>query len=510
MLEAELVMAENKVRVRFAPSPTGYPHLGNIRTALFNWVFARHTHGVFILRIEDTDVARMVESATDVILESLRWLGLDWDEGPYFQSQRLELYREAAERLLKQGCAYRCYCSPQRLESMRQEQIKRKQPPGYDRLCRNLTAKECAEKEADGVIPVVRFKSPVEGRTSFSDLLRGEIVFENGTLDDFVLLKSDGYPTYHLANVVDDHMMEISHVLRADEWLSSTPRHILLYQALDWQPPQFAHLPMILGPDRSKLSKRHGATSITEYKERGYLPEAMFNFLALLGWSLDDKTELMTPDEIVKNFSLERISRTAAVFNKDKLEWMNGVYLRGLSVEEFAHRAMPFLDKGLPADVKRPLDANYLARIFPLIQERARTLAEVPQLSDFFFVDKLEYDAEMLLEKMDKSVAIKSLQASLETLQSLGYVNRSALEPERTKAMLKMLKGLWWDAVSLESVFRPLAEELKLKTSVFFGLLRVAVTGRTAAPPLFQTMDVLGKGRCLKRLSIALEKLGTS
>ena len=332
-------MVEKKVRVRFAPSPTGYPHLGNIRTALFNWVFARHNNGVFILRIEDTDVARMVEGATDVILESLRWLGLDWDEGPYFQSQRLELYREAADRLLKQGRAYRCYCSPQRLESMRQEQMKRKQPPGYDRYCRNLTAKECAEQEASGIIPVVRFKSPLEGQTSFNDLLRGQIVFENSTLDDFVLLKSDGYPTYHLANIVDDHLMEISHVLRADEWLSSTPRHVLLYQALGWQPPQFAHLPMILGPDRSKLSKRHGATSITEYQEQGYLPEAMFNFLALLGWSLDDKTELLTRDEIVKHFSLERISKTAAVFNKDKLEWMNGVYLRGLSLEEFTQQS---------------------------------------------------------------------------------------------------------------------------------------------------------------------------
>jgi glutamyl-tRNA synthetase len=487
MLEAELVMSENRVRVRFAPSPTGYPHLGNIRTALFNWVFARHNHGVFVLRIEDTDVARMVEGATDAILEGLRWLGLNWDEGPYFQSQRLELYREAADKLLKLGCAYRCYCSPQRLESMRQEQMKRKQPPGYDRFCRNLTAKECDEKEAGGIIPVVRFKSPLEGQTSFDDLLRGQIVFENHTLDDFVLLKSDGYPTYHLANIVDDHLMEISHVLRADEWLSSTPRHVLLYRAFDWQPPQFAHLPMILGPDRSKLSKRHGATSVTEYKEQGYLPEAMFNFLALLGWSLDDKTELMTQDEIVKNFSLDRISRTAAVFNKDKLEWMNGVYLRGLSLEEFTSRAMPFIVKGLPAEVDRPLDVKYVTKIMPLIQERARTLAEVPQLSDLFFVD-MEYDAGLLSGKIDKAEAVKSLEASVAAIN--GIEN--------------------WDAASLEAVFRPLAEELKLKTGVFFRLIRVAVTSRTAAPPLFRTMEVLGKERCLKRLKMAMAKLGTS
>jgi glutamyl-tRNA synthetase len=245
---------------------------------------------------------------------------------------------------------------------------------------------------------------------------------------------------------------------------------------------------MILGPDRSKLSKRHGATSIIEYKEQGYLPEAMFNFLALLGWSLDDKTELLTPDEIVKHFSLERISTTAAVFNKDKLEWMNGVYLRGLSLEEFTRRAMSFLEKGLPSEVKRPLDVSYIGRIIPLVQERARTLAEVPQLSDFFFADKLEYEAGLLLGKIDKEEALKSLRVSADKMNDLKN----------------------WDAASLEAVFRPLADELKLKTGVFFGLLRVAITGRTAAPPLFQTMEVLGKERCLKRLKMALEKLGTS
>jgi glutamyl-tRNA synthetase len=481
-------MSETMVRVRFAPSPTGYPHLGNIRTALFNWAFARHNKGVFILRIEDTDVARMVEGATETILESLRWLGLDWDEGPYFQSQRLELYREAADKLLKQELAYHCYCSPQRLESMRQEQMKRKQPPGYDRRCRNLTQKQKAEMEAGGIIPVVRFKSPLEGQTAFDDLLRGEIIFENSTLDDFVLLKSDGYPTYHLANIVDDHLMEISHVLRADEWLSSTPRHVLLYQALGWQPPLFAHLPMILGPDRSKLSKRHGATAITEYREQGYLPGAMFNFLALLGWSLDDKTELLTPEEIVKHFSLERISRTAAVFNKDKLEWMNGVYLRGLNSEEFAQRTIPFLERGLPGEVSRPLDMAYIHQIIPLIQERARTLAEVPQLSDFFFVNELNYEVRLLLGKIDKAEAIKSLRASVARMDGLTD----------------------WKAASLEAIFRPLADELELKTSVFFGLLRVVVTGRTAAPPLFQTMEVLGKARCLKRLQSALDKISRS
>lgn len=478
-------MSEPKVRVRFAPSPTGYPHLGNIRTALFNWLFARHNDGVFILRIEDTDRERLVEGATEAIIESLRWLGLDWDEGPYFQSQRLNIYHEAAVKLVELDRAYYCYCSPERLKSVREEQMKRKQPPRYDRHCRYLTRSQKAELESKGVVPVIRFKTPLEGQTAFQDLLRGVIVFQNSTLDDFVLLKSDGYPTYHLANIVDDHLMGISHVLRADEWLSSTPRHVLLYQALGWEPPKFAHLPMILGPDRSKLSKRHGATAITEYMEAGYLPEAMFNFLALLGWSLDDKTELMSWEEIAKNFTLERISKNPAVFNKEKLDWMNGVYIRRLTLEEFTRRALPFLEKGLPPSVNRPLDRDYVCRIMPLIQDRARTLGEVADLTEFFFVEELDYEVKLLLGKLTPADAMKSLQSTITRLEGL-------------KA---------WDAVTLESVIRPIAEVLELKTGVYFGLLRVAVTGRTAAPPLFQTMEVLGKERCLQRFRAALAKL---
>ncbi len=480
-----MARSEGIVRVRFAPSPTGYPHLGNIRTALFNWLFARHHGGTFILRIEDTDVARLVEGATDTILDSLRWLGLDWDEGPYHQSERLEIYRGVADQLLKDELAYLCYCSLRRLESMRQEQTKKKQPPGYDRRCRHLTREQRAELEASGVTPVVRFKSPLEGQTSFCDLIRGEIVFDNSTLDDFVLLKSDGYPTYHLANIVDDHLMEISHVLRADEWLSSTPRHMLLYQALGWQPPNLAHLPMILGPDRAKLSKRHGAAAVDEYRDQGYLPEAMINFLALLGWSLDDKTELLSRQEIVNHFSLDRISKTAAVFNRDKLDWMNGLYLRGLKLEEFGKRASPFLERDLPLEIERPLDAGYIRQIMPLVQERAKTLAEVPQLTEFFFVDKPEYDAGLLTTKLERAEALEALRASVAKLEELQN----------------------WDAASLESVLRPLADELNLKTGEFFGLLRVATTGRTAAPPLFQTMEVLGRERCLERLRAALGKL---
>jgi len=483
------------VRVRFAPSPTGYPHVGNIRTALFEWLFARHYGGSLIIRIEDTDVARKVEGAVEAILDSLRWLGLDWDEGPevggkygpYFQSQRLDIYRELAERLVSQGDAYYCYCSPQRLKEMRAEQMRRKQPPSYDRHCRYLSQEERAKKQAEGIIPVVRFKIPLDGQTRFNDLIRGEVAFENNTLDDFVLLKSDGYPTYHLANVIDDHLMEISHVLRAEEWLSSVPRHLLLYQALGFEPPQFAHLPMILGTDRAKLSKRHGAVSITEYRDQGYLPETMVNFLALLGWSLDDRTEILSRQELIDNFSLERVSRTAAIFNHDKLNWMNGVYIRRLSLEDFTQQALPFLDRGLPPEVKRPLSIDYVRQIMPLIQERARTLAEVAELAQFFFVDELDYESSLLIVKnMNQESTAQALKVGQQRLEQLEV----------------------FTAESLEALLRPLAVELGLKTGQLFGTLRVAVTGRTAAPPLFQTMAVLGKEQCLSRIKAALDRLG--
>jgi len=369
---------------------------------------------------------------------------------------------------------------------MRAEQVRRKQPPGYDRHCRNLGQEERAEKEAEGVTPVVRFQIPLSGQTKFNDLIWGEMVFENDTIDDFVLLKSDGYPTYHLANVVDDHLMEITHVLRAEEWLSSTPRHRLLYQALGFEPPQFAHLPMILGSDRAKLSKRHGAVSITEYREQGYLPEAMVNFLALLGWSLDDKTEILPQQELISSFSLGRVSRTAAIFNRDKLNWMNGVYIRSLSVGDFTQRALPFLDSGLPPEVKRPLSIEYIRQIMPLIQERARTLAELAELAQFFFIDQLEYAPSLLI---GKGMSQESASQALETA-------KQRLEPLEV-----------FDAESLEAMLRPLAEELGLKTGQLFGVLRVAVTGRTAAPPLFQTMAVLGKERCLRRIEAALDRL---
>ena len=480
--------SETPVRVRFAPSPTGYPHLGNIRTALFNWLFARHQGGTFVLRIEDTDVARKVEGAVDMILNSLSWLGLGWDEGPCFQSQRLSLYHETAKKLIDQDRAYSCYCSPERLEAMRKDQMRQKQPPKYDRRCRGLTQEERAQLDAAGMTRVVRFKTPLEGETTFDDLVYGSVTFKHDTLDDFVLLKSDGYPTYHLANVVDDHLMAISHVLRAEEWLSSTPRHVLLYQALEWQAPRFAHLPMILGPDRAKLSKRHGATDINEYQREGYIPDAMVNFLALLGWSLDDRTELLSREELIKNFSLDRVGKTGAIFNKEKLDWMNGVYLRKLSLAEFVDHAMPFLDRDLPESVARPLNGDYVGQVLALVQERARTLAEVPRLADFFFVDVPQYDVGLFLK------------GGLDNTSAIGAI---------TIASQRLEMVVTWSEAALEDILRPLATELKMRTGELFGLLRTAVTGRTAAPPLFQTMAVLGKERCLRRLGAALQLLLT-
>lgn len=478
-------MNMSKVRVRFAPSPTGYPHVGNIRTALFNWLFARHNGGIFILRIEDTDQERKVEGAVDIIIDSLKWLGLDYDEGPYIQSERLDIYRKYAEQLVQEGKAYYCFCSSERLDAMRKQQMANKLPPGYDRHCRDLTPEEVEAERKQGKRPVVRFRMPLTGQTRVTDLIRGEVVFENSLLDDFVLLKSDGYPTYHLANVIDDHFMEISHVMRAEEWLSSTPRHLLLYRAFNWDAPHFAHLPMILGPDKSKLSKRHGATAINEYREMGYLPEAMINFLSLLGWSLDDKTEIMSVEEIIRNFSLERISKTAAIFNMSKLQWMNGIYIRRLGPDDFASRCLPFLERDLPLEVKRPIDLGYLRSMAPLVQERVKTLAEVPSLVDFFFLDELDYDRSLILGKLEKEQAVAILQRTIEVLKDL---------PD-------------WKAETLEATVRPLTEEMGMKAGPFFGVLRVAVTGRTASPPLFQTMEVLGREKCLQRLNVATAKL---
>jgi len=485
------------VRVRFAPSPTGIPHVGNLRTALFDWLFARHEGGQFVLRIEDTDRARYVPEALDAILASLRWLGLDWDEGPekggdygpYFQSERLDLYQRAVDELIAKDAAYRCYCSPERLEQVRAEQTRLKQPPRYDRRCRDLSAAERAQEEAKGATPVVRFKTSLSGRVEFDDVVRGHVAFESETLDDFIILKSDGFPTYHLASIVDDHEMEITHVLRGEEWLPSTPRHLLLYRAFGYQPPQFVHLPMILGKDRSKLSKRHGAVSLLDYKRDGFLPEAMFNFIGLLGWALDDHTEIISRDDFVRYFDLDRIVKNPAIFDVDKLTWMNGIYMRQLPPERLAELLAERLDEDLASEASRPVDRQAVLRMVPLVQERLRRLDDAAPMMGFFFVEGTpDYPADRLLVKRFAGKPDEAKRALTSVVERLSTVDG-------------------WSHEALEAASRPLAEELGLKAGDLFMLIRVAVTGQTATPPLFETMEILGRDRSLARLCDAIERL---
>ncbi len=483
-------MTERPVRVRIAPSPTGYFHVGSARTALFNWLFARHHGGSFIVRVEDTDRARYNPEAVPDLMSSLHWLGLDWDEGPemggdygpYFQSERLDLYQHYAGWLVKQDQAYRCYCSPERLAALREEQRTVKQGVGYDRHCRYLTTSQRAEYEAQGAPPVIRLKAPLEGKTTFQDVLYGTITVENKTLDDLVLLKSDGFPTYHLANVVDDHLMQISHIMRGDEWLPSVPRHVLLYDAFGWETPVYAHLPLILAPSgKGKLSKRHGGVEIRDFRRQGYLPEAMVNYLARVGWSYDDKTEIFDREDLIRCFDLSGINNSPARFSYERLEWMNAYYIRHLDADDFAKRLVPFITEagfGVTAADLRPM--------VPLIQERLKTLAEAVDWLDFFFQEELEYEPSLLLgKKLDASGSLSALARSRETLAALPV----------------------FEAGTIESSLRALASELGLKVGQLLGPVRVAVTGKKVAPPLFETLAVLGPQRTLDRIDRGIEAL---
>ena len=491
-------MASSMVRVRYAPSPTGYFHVGGARTALYDWLFARHHGGKFILRIEDTDRTRYEPEALPDLLDSLRWLGLSWDEGPevggdygpYFQSDRVALYHEYARQLLNNGLAYRCYCSPERLERVREEQRAAKAPPGYDRHCRHLTQKQIADYEAQGIKPVVRLAVPTEGNTEFDDLLRGHIVVDNRQLDDLILLKSDGFPTYHLANVVDDHLMDITHITRGEEWLSSVPKHVLLYRAFGWEMPVQAHLPIILDPSgKGKLSKRKKKLAdgrempiyVYEFRQAGYLPEAMVNFLALVGWSYDDQTEFFSRDQLIRYFDLGKVSRSPAALRYEKLDHMNATYIRGLGANDLAGRLMGVLLRaGLKAKFQTVLKA------VPLIRERMKTLADAIPLVDFFF-QEVQYDAALLIQKgMDKASTLGAIKAAEEVLAGAGSFEEGPLE----------------------EALRPLADKLGLKAGQVFGCIRVACTGRTVSPPLFGTLGILGREAVLRRLRQAAELLG--
>ncbi len=488
-------MAEEKVRVRFAPSPTGYLHIGGARTALYNRLLAGKKKGFFLLRIEDTDRSRYLPEALDDIMTGLKWLGLEWDEGPdvggpvgpYQQSERIPLYQKYARQLVEEGKAYYCFCSPERLQALRQRQEAAKDPAGYgyDGHCRDLPEEEQEKYIAEGRKPVIRFKMPREGKVRVVDALRGEMIFDLQTLDDFVLLKSDGFPTYHLANVVDDHLMKITHVMRGDEWIASTPRHVLLYQAFGWEAPVFLHLPVLLSPDgKGKLSKRHGATSLREFREKGYLPEALNNFLLLLGWHPPDDRELFTLEEAMEVFSPERISTSPVAFSLDKLNWFNGVYIRKLTPEELAARVLPFLQKdGLLPEPCPPERFNYLVRIMPLVQERLKLLSEITEMAGYFLREEIPPPPrELLIPK--KSTADQTRLLLIEAEKELAKVDDFSSE-------------------TLETALRRLAASLGVKPGTFFMPLRVAVTGKTATPGLFETMAVIGKERVLRRIRAA-------
>lgn len=484
----------SKVRVRYAPSPTGAPHIGGFRTALFDWLFARRHGGAFVVRIEDTDQERYVPEAVPQLLEGLRWLGLEYDEGPdvggpfgpYCQLERLPLYRSELQKLIESGWAYPCFCTKERLDALRAEQAARGEPTGYDRRCRDLPPAERERLLAAGTPHVYRFAVPLSGETTWQDEVKGEISFQHALLDDFVLVKSSGIPASTFAIPVDDHAMEITHVLRGDEWVSTTPKHILVHQALGYEPPRFAHLPVITGKDgRKKLSKRDGDTSIGSFRERGYLSEALINFLALLGWSPGTDQELFSRDELIAAFELEGITRHPAVFNIEKLDWMNGVHIRQLSTEELAEHALPFLQAaGLVPETVDAATRDYVRRAVALEQERVRTLAEVPEATEFFFREAPDYDEKAVRKWLSRPDTPPLLCATLAALRGV--------EP--------------WAETELEAAVRSVAESRGVSAGEVIHRIRAAVTGRTVGPGLFETLTVLGRDRVLSRLEAAAHR----
>jgi len=478
------------IRVRFAPSPTGFLHIGGARTALFNWLFARHHKGTFILRIEDTDEVRSTDESVNGILESMKWLGLDWDEGPtpdgkgiignygpYFQMQRLDKYQAACDELIKKGLAYPCYCTPEEVENMLA-----KRPPKYEGRCRNLTSEDRKTKEAEGRKKSVRFKTPQTGHTRFVDIIRGAMDFENALLEDFVILKTSGVPTYNFACVVDDHLMDISHVIRGDDHLSNTPRQTLVYEALGWRPPQFAHLAMILGSDGSRLSKRHGATSVTEYRDGGYLPEVLLNYLALLGWGTEDSQQLFTQADMIEKFLLERCSKSPATFDPVKLVWMNGEYIRKTPPEKLAAMAKPFY-AGKPID---QIPTKTFEQAVTLELEKIKLLTDVPKLTDFLLWDDYEYRDEAFAKVLKTDGAASILDELAKRL--------AILEP--------------FDLAGIEALCKTLAKDKGVKNGAIFHPLRVAVSGRTEGPSLWHMVEFLGKKRTLERIARAQKLLG--
>lgn len=477
------------VRTRIAPSPTGDPHVGTAYVALFNYALAKKHGGQFVLRIEDTDRERSSAASEAMIFEALRWLGLAWDEGPdvggphgpYRQSERTAVYREHAEELMRRGAAYPCFCTRERLDALREEQKARKANFGYDGHCRALERDEAERRRAEGEPHVVRLAMPRGGETVVRDLLRGEVRFDNAQVDDQVLLKSDGFPTYHLANVVDDHLMGITHVIRAEEWLSSLPKHVTLYGGFGWEEPVFCHLPLLRNADRSKISKRKNPVSLNFYRRAGFLPEAMLNYLALMGWAMPDEREEFSLGEFMDAFTLERISLGGPVFDVEKLKWLNGKYLRRLAPRELLEKLRVEL-----------LSEDHLLEILPLVQERIDTLEGFFEYASFFFVGEVVYD-----EAAKKAMVPKGRTPADAARALLGL-----LEAELDAVMD-------WRQEAVEAALRRFAEKTGWAANELFMAVRVATTGRAASPPLFETLAVLGKETCRRRLRRAADVLKT-
>lgn len=481
------------LRVRFAPSPTGYLHIGGARTALFNYLYAHHNGGKFVLRIEDTDTERTIEDSAERMMESLRWLGLNWDEGPvvggpagpYQQSLRQELYRKYASLLLDKGLAYKCYCTPEELEAEREEARAQKKAPRYSGKCRDLTPEEREELEKQGRKYAVRLKTPEQGVTVVDDLIHGEVTFKNEEIADFIIIKSDGFPTYNFACVIDDWLMGITHVLRADEHLSNTPRQMMIYRALSAPMPKFGHVPMILAPDRSKLSKRHGAQTVEEFMEKGYLPEAIVNYLALLGWTPPDATkEFMTLEEMVEEFDLSRVSSTPAIYDVQKLTWMNGQYMKRLDVDDLVSRYIPFAVRyGLGTKEELSDKREWLRGIVTSLQERAKTLEELAEMSEFYFTPPKTYDEKGVKRFFLKPNVADLLEKGADVLSSLSE----------------------WSEDSCEAVYRELIDREGIKSGELIHPSRLALTGKTVGPGLFEIMVVLGKDETVSRLRSAAQ-----
>jgi len=479
----------DSVRVRFAPSPTGYLHIGGARTALFNYLYARHHIGTFILRIEDTDRSRSTEEFIEAIIEGMKWIGLDWDEGPFRQTDRYNIYRSYVDKLLQEGKAYYCYCSAEELEEKRKLALALGRQPKYDGICRDIEkiqdSRLCESPVATRFKiqerkPVVRFKMPREGQTVVDDLIRGRVIFENNQLDDLIILRSDGTPTYNLTVVVDDVDMRITHVIRGDDHLNNTPKQIHIYKALGYDIPKFAHLPMILGSDKTRLSKRHGATSVMAYHDMGYLPDSLVNYLVRLGWSYGDQ-EIFSREELIKYFSFENVGKAAAIFNPEKLLWLNSQYIMHTPSERLVELVIPFIIKEGLINEGQSMDKQWLAKAVGTLKERSKTLIELAQSLRYYIAEDIEFEGKAKAKFLNE----KSRDLLIELKEALG-----AISP--------------FSASEIEQVFKSIVEKRNIKLGELAQPVRVAITGGTASPGIFEVLEIVGREKTIRRLEKAI------